>query len=44
MNSNKKTTTYLTIIIVILALIAIAILLESSQFNLLEYLIKLHGG
>ncbi len=44
MSSNKRIATYLTVAAVILVLIAIAILLKSSQFNLLEYLIKLHGG
>ncbi len=44
MKMNKSATTYLTIVVVVLVLIAIGVLLKSSQFNLLEYLIKLHGG
>ncbi len=44
MSSNRKATTYLTVAIVVLVLIALAILLKSSQFNLVQYLIKLHGG
>ncbi len=41
---NKKASIYLTIIAVILVVIASAYLLGSSHFNLIDYLIKLHGG
>ncbi len=44
MKPNKKATTYLTIAVVVLAVIAIAILLKSSSFNLMDYILKLHGG
>jgi hypothetical protein len=41
---NKKVTTYLTIIAVVIVVIVIAYLLNNSHFNVLDYLIKLHGG
>ena len=41
---KKKTVTYLSIIAVAIALIITAYLLATSNFNLLDYLIKLHGG
>ncbi len=44
MNTKKKAITYLTIITLVLALIIIAYLLASSHFNLLDFLVKLHGG
>ncbi len=41
---NKKASTYLVVIAVILVAIAGAYLLSSSHFDLIDYLIKLHGG
>lgn len=42
--SKKNRVVHITILIVIISLIVIAILLASSSFNFVDFVLKLHGG
>jgi hypothetical protein len=44
MNTKNKAVMRLTIIVIAIALLIIAILSIASNFNFVDYLVKLHGG
>jgi len=44
MNTNKKTIQHIVIVIVVISLIVIAGMLASSNFDFVNFMMKLHGG
>jgi hypothetical protein len=44
MNTNKKTLQHIVIVIVVISLIVIAGMLASSNFDFVNFMMKLHGG
>jgi hypothetical protein len=44
MNTNKKTVQHIVIVIVVISLIVIAGMLASSNFDFVNFMMKLHGG
>ncbi len=43
-NMKKKAVVHLTILAVVVGLIIIAILLANSNFDFVDFVLKLHGG
>ncbi len=41
---KKNAITHITILIVVVSLIVIAVLLANSNFDFVDFVIKLHGG
>ncbi len=43
-NIKKNAITHITILVVVVSLIVIAVLLATSNFDFVDFVIKLHGG
>ena len=43
-NPKKKAIVHLTILAVVIGLIVIVVLLASSNFDFVDFVVKLHGG